>query len=134
MTVSCSAWTDHQDYCPCRPRSRSIEHKVRIRGIYHALGRCSLRLAWTRLLAKFRMEFRFTDEAKVSAEFAREPAKGSRTRMDRPRGQDGRRERIRDLTRAASGGRLWLRRDEQRSSRQAGLEAGIERSAADDRA
>src|ERR1700722_14433103 len=33
------------------------------------------------------MEFRFTDEAKVRAEFAREPAKGSRSRRGRPRGQ-----------------------------------------------
>jgi hypothetical protein len=67
LTVSCSAWTDNQDHCPYRPRSKSIEHKVRIRVIYHALGRCSRRLACIRLLAKFRMEFRFTDEAKISA-------------------------------------------------------------------
>jgi hypothetical protein len=69
----------YQDYCSCRPRSKSIEHKFRIRGIYHALGRCSRHLTCTRLLAKFRMEFKFTDE-KVSAEFARELAKGSRSR------------------------------------------------------
>jgi hypothetical protein len=45
----------------CRPRSKSIEHKVRIGGI-HALERCGRRLACTGCLRNFRLEF--TDEAR----------------------------------------------------------------------
>src|ERR1700730_14915335 len=32
LTVSCSASTDDHGYCQCRPRSKSIDYKVRIRG------------------------------------------------------------------------------------------------------
>jgi hypothetical protein len=60
---------DNHDYCPCRPRSKSIGTRFVFADFFHALGRCSRRLVFTRLLAKFRMEF--TDEARRSARNSR---------------------------------------------------------------